>query len=502
MALSTRNSVLAIVREVTEGTPVSPSAGTDYIALQEGFDVEPAFTELENAELTGSVGRAKTIVGAEEPTASISHYIRHSGVENTAPNFSDLIEAFMGATASKGTERDTIAASTVSVIKVNVGEGAEYQRGMAVLLKDATNGYRIRNVLSISGDDLTLAQHLPTGTAPAAGVNLGRPILYKPAENPVTLSGWLYRGNNAAGAVELLAGCRVTDMSIDASANELINGSFTLSGTSYYFDPIEITASTDTIDFNDGGVKVATVTAKVYKDPYDLASALQTAMDAASADTITVTYSDTTGKFTIASSGATLELLWNTGANTAQTIGTKLGFSVAADDTGALTYTSDNAVSKASPYTPSFDSANPLVAKNNEVLLSSVASEATCFKASSVTINGTNTKTDIESLCAESGKDGSVISQREISIDIVATLQDHQAQEFNDFRQGTKVMFTYNCGEKSGGNWVAGKCVNFHTPTATISAFKLSDDNGIVTLEMTLRCYVDSGLGEFFINFV
>ena len=54
MAFSTRNSVFAIVEE--SGSPISPSSGDQFIALQEGFEVTASFETLENAELTGSIG--------------------------------------------------------------------------------------------------------------------------------------------------------------------------------------------------------------------------------------------------------------------------------------------------------------------------------------------------------------------------------------------------------------------------------------------------------------
>jgi hypothetical protein len=53
-----------------------------------------------------------------------------------------------------------------------------------------------------------------------------------------------------------------------------------------------------------------------------------------------VTYSATTRKFTIAATG-NFELKWNTGTHVASDCSTLCGFSDAADDTGAATYTSD-----------------------------------------------------------------------------------------------------------------------------------------------------------------
>lgn len=503
-SFQTKGSRMAIVTEVTEGTPVSPTAAGQYIALQDGYSLEPAFEVLDNAELTGSIGKAKPVLGLENPTASLDHYIRHSGVEGQEPNFGRLIEGVMGAKSVNATQYDTVGgssagtASAAAILVVDAGEGANFERGEAVLIKDATNGFKVRNVQSIATDNLTLNFNL--NAAPASGVNLGKAVLYKPGSSYPTFSMWDYRGNGAA--VQMMAGSRVIELGIEANAGEFINGSFSLEGLSYYFDPIEITASTDTIDFNDGGVKVATVAAGFYKDPLDLAAAIQTAMDAASSDTITCTYSSSTGKFTIATNGAALSLLWNTGANTAQSIATKIGFTTAADSTAALTYTSPNALTLSSPQTPTFDSADPLVAKNNEVFLGDFM-DTDCFCASSVSVTIANEKTDVLCVCAESGKQEAVITGREVTIEIEAVLEQYEADKFHRYHTNQTTKFMYNFGEKSGGNWVAGKVGNIYIPTATITAFSVTDLDGLVALNMTLSAYVDStGGGECYINFL
>lgn len=505
MAFQTKKSVMAIKKETTEGTPVSPTAGTDFIALQEGFDIEPAFDVLENAELTGSIGNAKPVLGFENPSASISHYIRHSGVEGQAPNYGDLLEGAFGATATRATERDTVAGSTAgtaaarATLNVDVGEGVEFQRGDAVLIKDGTNGFIIRNVFSVAGDILTLGQNM--SVAPAAGINLGKNVLYLPGETHPSMSVWSYRANEAA--VELIGGAKVTEFGMEVEAGQFVNGSFSLEGIQFYYNPIEITASNNALDFDDGGGQEnATIPSKMYRDPYELAAAIETAMDALTVDNITVTYDDATGKFNIATDGITLSLLWNTGTNTANTIGATIGFSTAADDTGATDYTSDNAQDLTAGFTPTFDSSDPLVAKNNQVQLGDF-DDFVCFSTQSFSFNLTDTKTDVLDICAESGKSGTLITERAVSVDIVANIPQYDVDKFKRFRQNEETQFSFNFGTKTGGNWDAGKCANLYMPTCTISAFKLSDNDGLVTMEMTLTAFVDSsGNGEVYLNFL
>lgn len=503
MAEQTRGTVLAIKEEVTEGTPVLPSAGTDFIALQDGFELAPSFNLLENNEIRSSIGKAKSITGLENPTASLDHYVRHSGVEGQEPNFGSLLEAAFGSVEVESTQYDTVPASTTSVVKVDVAEGATFSRGQALLVKDGTNGYSIRPVFSIASDDLTLGFNL--ANAPASGVNLGKAVRYYPANSghkSLTLTN--YRANG--GALEVIAGAKVNEMKMDVTAGELIKGSFSMQGIKYYFDPINIGATDTKLDFvDDDGTHAATIPSKLYRDPHELAQAIQDAMlTANTGKTPTVLYVDSSGKFTIKTTGTVLTLKFGTGVNLANSISDKIGFT-AADKSGTAAttgYTSDTAQSWAASLTPSYDNSDPLVAKNNEVLLGDSA-DSSCFCASSLTFTLSNNLQNIPCVCSESGVSGAVVNGRAVTVEIVGLLERHDAEKFKRFRANDETSFLFNFGTKSGGNWVAGKCGMLYIPTATISSFKLGDQDGLVTVEMTLTAFVDSsGNGEVYLNFV
>jgi hypothetical protein len=111
------------------------------------------------------------------------------------------------------------------------------------------------------------------------------------------------------------------------------------------------------LDFNIGGGELnATVSEGTYAqsgnsqaDSGTLCEAIYNAIVAAEGvGTYTVTYSDSTNKFTITRSAGTFNILWKTGThgsdNTDTHIGTLIGFDDTADDTGSLSYTSDNAL--------------------------------------------------------------------------------------------------------------------------------------------------------------
>jgi hypothetical protein len=302
-----------------------------------------------------------------------------------------------------------------------------------------------------------------------------------------------------------MSGSKVTEFSIAGEAGQLLNASYTLEGIKYHYNPIEITSSDIYLDFTDDqGTAAAVITAKMYRDPHELADALAAAMNAQTTETHTVTYSDTDGKYTIATStSAVLSLLWDTGANTANTVGDKIGFSVAADDTGSTSYEGDSAIDLSSPYTPSFDSSDPVVSKNHEMMIGT-QSQNVCFKATSFTYTLSNTRRTLDDICAETGRSGSIMNERAVTLDVSALLDQYDADKFRKFRSNSELKAQYSFGTKdSSGNWEAGKSGIVYIANAVISDFDLADDDGLFALNMTLTGFVnDSGDLETSLNFL
>jgi flagellar hook-associated protein 3 FlgL len=112
---------------------------------------------------------------------------------------------------------------------------------------------------------------------------------------------------------------------------------------------VTIDSTNQNLDFkeNGGAELTATIPAGTYTGS-DLAQLVQNAMDTASAKggigaTYHVSYDTDTKKFSIDDGGgANFQLLWNSGTHKDTNIGAEMGFNVS-DESGANTYTSDNA---------------------------------------------------------------------------------------------------------------------------------------------------------------
>ena len=503
MALGSHKSdVCAIVVESTEGTPVDPSAAGEYLTLQPGADMNPAFDTLENAEIRASIGRAKAIQGLERGEMTIPHYLKHSGTEGTAPEIDQLLKGAFGSQTTNSTERLTTSSSTTTLIKMASG-GSDVGRGFAFLIKDTTNGYSVRNIMSMSTNDATLA--FAVAVAPATGMGLGKCINFSPANSGhQSLTAWKYLGNGHG--IEALAGGKVTSFSFTANAGELLNATFGLTGMKYYFNPIRVSSSDIKLDFYDGTTDfAATITAKLYRTPHELASALQSAMRTVSGSTAySCTYNDSTGQFTFTKTSGTFSLKWATGGNTANTVGDVIGFVTASDDTGALTYTSDNAQTYAAPHTPSYDSSDPLAAKYQEVLIGD-STDTTAFEAESIEFAMDNERSEVKSICAQSGVSSVLISARSVKATVKGQLPKYDADKIDRMVNNSDTRFCYNAGTKDGnGNWVAGSVVNTFIPTGVVTNFKVVNlDGDTIGIEFDIEAYVDSsGNGEVYLNFL
>jgi hypothetical protein len=498
----TKASSFAIKRETVAGTYVAPTVGTDFLALRPGNELSFEPEILESDELLNDIGATKGLTGKEAVSGSHSAYLRHSGVEGQEPQLGLLWESIMGSKSVNATEYPTVAASTTTVIKVNTGVGANFQEGESLLVKDATNGYSIRNVKSISGDDLTL--NFALTAAPTSAINLGKSCLYVPtAGGHPTFSTTKYLGGGFAK--EVSAGNTVTEVSITADANGFGEVEFSFEGTKYYYNPIEITSSTRFLDVtDDSGTFAVSVPVGIYATPIDLATALQTALENANAETYSVVYNNSTGKFIITSPTNTLlSLLFNTGANTANSIATKIGFTTAANKTGAggvVGYTSDNAQVYTSGLTPSYDSADAIVIKGAELFVGN-QTDNLCICAQSVSLTISKTVEDVDCICEATGVLEKIPTARAATMSVTAVLKQHDAGLLDALLKNSGISAMFNAGPKSGGNWIAGRCFNAYFRNCTVSSYKTTGDS-FLQVEMELKGYVTSNSKDIYVSFI
>lgn len=497
MAGLQRASVFSIKQELSEGQYIAPASGSDFVPLRPGntSNFEPEL--LDSDELLNDIGASKGSIGKEAVSGSHPAYLKHSGVEGQEPELGILYESLFGSKVVNATEYDTVSGSTSSVIKVDSGEGALFSQGQALLIKDSA-GYSIRNIASITGDDLTL--NFDVSSAPSAGVSLGKAVLFTPvAQGHPSFSTTKYLGNGHA--IEVSAGNQTSEMSITADANGFGEVSFSYAGTKYFYNPIEITASTKFLDFeDDSGVVSVAIAEKIYKTPIELSDAIASSMNAASSEEYTVAYSNVNGTFTISTSTSSLlSLNFLSGPNTANSIATKIGFTVA-DSTGSLSYTSASPLVLTAPFSPSYDSAENIIIKGAQLFIGS-QQDSVCICAQSVSITVSKELEDEDCICEDTGVASKIPTSRSVEMSVTATLNKYDASLLDVLLQNKAVSAMFNAGPKSGGNYVPGKCFNFYMQTATVGAYTTTGDS-FIQAEFTLNGFVTTSTKDGYLNFV
>lgn len=489
-----RASIFALKKETNPGEYLKPSAGSEFVPLRPGGALNFTPEQLDSDELLNDIGAAKSFVGKETVEGSHPAYLKHSGVEGQEPELGVLYESLMGSKEVAASEFTALTGSTVNLIKVT--DGNDFIQGQALLIKDASNGYSIRNVKEISGNDLILNFSLPF--APAAGVNLGKAITYLPvAQGHPTFSTTKYLGNGYA--IEASAGNTVTEMSLTADANGFGEVEFSFQGTKYFYNPIEIGAARF-LDFTtDSGTYAASVPSAIYKTPIELASALETSMNSLSPEACTVTWSNSTGKFTIAADSVLFEILIPTGANFPNAIALSMGFS-STDKTGAVSYVSENEKTYTSALTPSYDNVDAIIIKGAELLIGNQIDNA-CICAQSVSLTVGKEVEDVDCICEETGIKEKIATARTVEMSVTAVVSKHDAALLDALLKNKSISACLNAGPKSGGNWIPGKCYNHYLQNCTVSAYTTTGDS-FIQAEFTLKGFVTSTGKDLYINFV
>lgn len=512
MAELTRSTVASFVQESTEGT-YTPETAASFVPVREGFAFNPVLNTVETDEFVGGdIGQSKTFATFEDPTISFPIYWRHSGTEATAPEWGILMESCLGASSGPDAEITLAGGSTTTVLKV--ADTSTFEVGQGLLIKDATNGYSARSVKSVpNGTDLEL--NFALANAPASGVALGRTILYKPGISHPTYTSHHFQATTSSAFRQAFTGCRTTNLTMDFNANDLAQGTVDAGGIKSFFNPVTIDSSNEYVDFtDDGGTTSFTLENKTYQTPIELAAEIQTkgqaAATASGGDDFLCSYSNSTGKFTISTTtGTLLSLLWNSGTNTANGAHTVLGYSSAADDTGSLTYESDdsqdynpgsNGADTSGAITPSYDGEDQIVIKNGELLIGT-QSESTCRKASSISFTVATPKENVPSICATSGISESITNDRTATLTAQVLIEEHEVTYFNALINNSDVAVQLNVGPKdSSGNWQAGKTFSVYLGNATISQANPIDLNGYYVFDLAINGFVTNTLSDVYVN--
>lgn len=503
-----RASTFAIVSEDTCGVLKVISSATSFIPLRSGFTFDSSFEELANEELNNSIGMTKSFKGKETHSGSHAAYLKN----NEDDGFPEIDPILLNAFGTKVSRASTysVMASTLTSIAVNDDANSVMEVGECILVSDTTNGYFARNIVSISSDGSIVRFFPSLDTAPGLGSVINKNYMYKPDTTELnTFSSWLHRADG--GTTEAMAGCAVTDLTLELPASQQANLNVSYQGSEYYFNPINITSDNSKLQFMAASdTHTVDIPPKVYRTPQDLGDSIKISMDRASADTHTVIYKSfgtNKGKFNISSDGTQLTLLWSTGSFANNSIGTQVGFDTSANDSGSTNYNSDNVqiynprvLSSQATLSPSYDDADNIVLKDATCYLGTLTDNF-LRKASTVSVSIGTPLSDIDDMTSESGLYARIKNSRETTVTATFLFEKHESNLFYNYLNNDTVSFATTIGPKDiDGNFVPTKCVNIYAPTAIISEHKISGDE-ILAIEVTVKGHVTSDNQDVYLNY-
>lgn len=200
-----RNTIVGIKAETTEGTFNAPGAG-DVVAVVDIPEYAPEIEKLDRNVIKGSLGVQKPLAGLHTGSINLKYELRAAGVTanvSDQPEAHELLKNAWGK-YNAGTNATVAAGSTATVINVGVGEGATFAVGDMVMILG-----EVRAVRSIAADALTLNYALGAG-APAATTPVRAAHNYKPSSDGAYthLSAALWFDAETSGVLVKAKGCK------------------------------------------------------------------------------------------------------------------------------------------------------------------------------------------------------------------------------------------------------------------------------------------------------
>ena len=510
--IATRRSTVAVVPKTQESALTKPTAGSQFVTIQSDFAITPNFETTENTEIKDDIMTGKTIITGEAPTGTFSHYFKGSGTAGKVTEYSPFVQSSFGGYRALANEQTLTAGSSTSVLKFSPASHGLIQKGDALLIKDAANGWEIRPVASVDEGNITLAYNLKK--APAGGTKLGVFYTYYPTSDNIPVYDlWHYIGGGESG-VENIQNCRTTNMTISATAKDLINTSFTFEGTGYRFNE-DFSSFFEIGSYNNqfgvrktasGAFTTVTLASGNYTGA-ELAAEIQAKWRATSGYTgARVSYATDQFDFEYSSEYVLDFTPQQAAPDTKFTLAQTLGFppTETTRSAGEKASTSDASLTRdyGHKLMEVYDQTDPVVARDQLIFVGEPTNNR-CIEASSATFTIGTPKTLITSICTESGNYRTVINQRTATLTISAILEDDDRRFFSDFKQGDTTHFAFVGGKKEDGQWRAGESFAIYGSPASITSFSITNADNVYMLDLEFTCYSEGDeRGSIFCSFV
>jgi hypothetical protein len=265
--LVSKNTVLYVTKEVTEGVAVNPTAGDQAVSfLTDSVEIAGNRETVERDNNQTSLVRELPRLGIRTCEASITTEVKANTTAGGLPECNLLLEAALGAVRSQS-NTTTISATQTNTTSIKVPTGSTFVAGDIIMIKETNlgaDGYHISPISAVADggtNDDTLTLLVPTSTNYATTnsvIEKSTTFFDSNTEPSVTLTVY------GEDAVKMQgAGCKVSSLSLDGFETAAIPSfAFALAGIDY---DESLAASGLTATF-DGATPPIVLSACVYKD--------------------------------------------------------------------------------------------------------------------------------------------------------------------------------------------------------------------------------------------
>lgn len=231
-----KNTAVAVMEEVSEGTYVAPAAATDYVqVLTDGLEMSSSKESIKRNVFTGSIGQTSPRSGQKQASGTIGTEARAFSTEGAAPENDKLLKSALGARRQASTTTTTKASgNTASVLQIEDADISKFNIGDIVMIKMA-GAHHVSPISAKSTGTgtatITLKVPHPSGDVTDSAV-IGKFTTYYVADSghsSLSISKYL------DGAVlEYAVGCRVNSLSLENFATgQIPNFSFGFEGLNF-----------------------------------------------------------------------------------------------------------------------------------------------------------------------------------------------------------------------------------------------------------------------------
>lgn len=197
-------TLVAIVKEVTEGTAVDPTLAAEFIQVLDGLSNDPAKELVERAVITPLKGKIQPRTSIKSSTGSLPLEWKASGTEGAADLETDVAYESMLGGKRQVVARTSIvgAGSTTSNLEVTAHP---YAVGdfLHILEPGAHHLCFVKEVVGV--DDVTIVPPMPS--APSDATEIAKMTVYYAADDEPTFTETIYWGDEIK---EQVPGCRIS----------------------------------------------------------------------------------------------------------------------------------------------------------------------------------------------------------------------------------------------------------------------------------------------------